>query len=145
MKLLPVSEFSNCKNPLTARAAFYLDGFLEDIGNEYGYSVTSIPSSVSVENSVVLIDFVDYKTNTHAKFCLTEKGEIIKITGIKHQKTGRKVFNDDIQILDEIETIYELDSAPCGVVEGFSAALGREDGLESIACQAIMIIEEAIN
>lgn len=144
MKLLSISEFSNCKNPLTARAAFYLDSFLESVGDKYGYAVSSMPYSSSVENAVLNIHFVDYKTKTIASFFLMEDGSIVKVKKISHSNTGRKIFNDDIQILDEIQTTYVLEDSPCGVVEGFLAACESEEGFENIACQSIMIIEDAI-
>ena len=141
---MPVSEFNHCKNPLTARASFYLDSYFEDVGEEYGYSVSCKPSNSAIEDVVVEITFIDYKTKTYANFFLLENGNIVKIKSQKSVKTGNKVFNDDIQILDEIETLYEVEENPCGQVQNFIKACENVEGFENIACQAIMIIEDAV-
>lgn len=145
MELLPLSEFDNCKNPLTARAAFFLDFIIGEVGDEWGYSISTMPFSSSVENAVSCINFADFKTKKIKSFFLMEDGSLYKVKNITHTKTGNKIFNDDIQILDEVRTVYNLDDSPCGMINDFIKGCETENGIENIACQAISIIEDALS
>ena len=143
MKMLPLSEFENCANPITARASFYLGMIIDEVAEEYGCLATATPISNMVKNASAEISFVSH--NEISKFVIMHNGNIVKVKKIACSKTGSKIYNDDIQILDEIQTDYTLEYQSCGPIEGFIESCETMEGIENIACQAIMIIEDNLN
>jgi hypothetical protein len=136
---ISIEEFSNSKNPLMARAAFLLDHILEDVAKEWGYT-TSVCPRPEIDGSMMEVLVLNYNKMQKASFIVFNNGDVCRIKSISFVKTGDKVYNDDVQVLDEVETVYSL-TDPVDNVENIEDMAKKEE-FEAIAAWLLDIMTD---
>lgn len=132
-ELLELSEFSQCAHPLTARLSFYLDHALEDVADERGLYISSLPTHN--EEFVCRISF------NNKSYMLCQNGEIKIVTKSVTKKTGRQTWNGDDQFYDEVETKFQTGNA-VGEVLNFIESCETKSGIENIAVQILDVLTD---
>lgn len=128
--LLPISEFSNCNNPMISRMAFYLSDAVDDVSEEWRVRLWATPYS---GDGVALLH-----TGREA-YMLLEDGVVRKVVKTTHTETGGVTWNGDDEYYKEIKTEYVLGDE-IGVVDNFLGGCDTLEGIENIACQIAGII-----